>query len=72
MTGVFIIRITDDCVKFFTHLPQKTYITKSSSDFVNYIDVLRYNCKAKDIEESLWQLIRLLTRGYVDGGIFTI
>lgn len=72
MTGVFIIRITDDCVKFFTHIPQKTYITKNLSDFVNYIDNLRYNCQAKDIEDSLWHLIQLLTCGYVDGGIFTI
>lgn len=72
MTGVFIIRITDDCVKFFTHIPQKTYITKCLSDFVTYIYDLCCYCKVNDIEESLRHLIQLLTCGYVDGGIFTI
>lgn len=77
MTGAFIIRITDDCVKFFTHIPQKhipqkTYITKNLSDFVTYIGDLCYYCKVNDIEESLRHLIQLLTCGYVDGGIFTI
>lgn len=72
MTGVFIIRITDDSAKFFIHIPQKTYITKTLSDFVTYIFDLCCYCKVNDIEESLRQLIRLLTRGYVDGGVFTI
>lgn len=65
MTGVFIIRITDDSVKFF--IP-----TKTLSDFVTYIYDRCCYCKVNDIEESLRQLIRLLTRGYVEGGIFTI
>lgn len=72
MTGVFIIRITDECVRFFTDIPQKTYITRSMSDFVSYLDDLCYYCKANDIEEALRSLIRLLTCGYVDGGIFTV
>ena len=72
MTGVFIIRITDDSVKFFIHIPQKTYNIKNLSVFVIYICDLCCYCKVNDIEESLRQLIRLLTRDYVDGGIFTI
>lgn len=71
MTGVFI-SVTDDCVKFFTHIPQKTYITKNLSDFVTYIYDLCFYCKVNDIEESLRHLIQLLTCGYVDGGVFTI
>lgn len=72
MTGVFIIRITDESAIFFIHIPQKTYITKNLSDFVTYLFDLCCYCKVNDIEESLRQLIRLLIRGYVDGGAFTI